>query len=108
MPILAGTDAVGAFPVNSTFTLEFPHGRSLHQELQHLVDAGLSPAEAINAATRVAAKYHRLGDRGRIAKGMRADLVLLRQNPLVNISRTLDIERVWVGGREYSDVTKRV
>jgi imidazolonepropionase-like amidohydrolase len=101
VPILAGTDAVGAFPVNATFKLKFPHGLSLHQELQHLVDAGLSPAEAINSATRVAAKYHRLGDRGRITKGMRADLVLLRENPLMDISRTQDIERVWVGGREY-------
>ncbi|KAF2798435.1 hypothetical protein K505DRAFT_321880 [Melanomma pulvis-pyrius CBS 109.77] len=106
VPILAGTDAIGSFPVNGTFSLAFPHGLSLHQELHNLVDAGLSPAEAINAATSVAAKYHKLGDRGIVKCGMRADLILLRRNPLVDISSTLDIEKVWVSGREYLDVAK--
>jgi len=100
IPILAGTDAVGALPINATTIIQFPHGLTLHRELGYLVEAGLSPAEAINAATSVAAKYHRLTDRGVIAHGLRADLLLLKSNPLLNISNTLDIARVWVAGRE--------
>lgn len=102
VPILAGTDAVGKLSANITF----PFGLSLHNELQNLVDAGMTPAEAINAATRVPAMFHRLKDRGFIAPGMRADLLLLNSNPLVNISNTLDIESVWAGGRRYVDVMK--
>jgi imidazolonepropionase-like amidohydrolase len=80
--ILAGTDAVdqmGPFNV--------PLGMSLHQELQNLVEAGLTPAEALRAATVVPATFHRIPDRGVIAPGMRADLVLLNSNPLANISK---------------------
>ncbi|KAF2469586.1 uncharacterized protein BDR25DRAFT_304336 [Lindgomyces ingoldianus] len=45
------------------------HDRHTQRERQHLVDAGPTPAEAINAAISVAAKYHRLTDRGVIAPG---------------------------------------
>ena len=98
VPLLAGTDAVGTIIPNITL----PYGLTLHQELQQfVVEIGMSPAEAINAATTVPARYHRVRDRGIIAPGMRADLILLRSNPLVNISNTLDIERIWVAGRGF-------
>ncbi|OIW22511.1 hypothetical protein CONLIGDRAFT_675045 [Coniochaeta ligniaria NRRL 30616] len=104
IPVLAGTDAVGTLGPN----LSLPFGVTLHHELQNLVEAGLKPVEALRAATSLSAHHHRLTDRGLIAPGMRADLVLLNSNPLVNISNTLDIARVWVGGVEYLDVVKGV
>jgi imidazolonepropionase-like amidohydrolase len=102
IPILAGTDAVGKLNENVTI----PFGLTLHEELQNLVAAGLSPVEALNAATRVAAKWHGLLDRGVVELGKRADLILLNSNPLLNISNTLDMEKIWVAGREYLDVSK--
>ncbi|KAI1480960.1 hypothetical protein F4774DRAFT_66063 [Daldinia eschscholtzii] len=100
--ILAGTDAVGS-------TLPFvyiPFGDTLHQELVNLVGIGMTPAEALRAATIVPATVHRLNDRGTIRPGLRADLVLLNSDPLVNISNTRDIAKVWVGGMEYANVAK--
>ncbi|KAL7933005.1 hypothetical protein V8C35DRAFT_67334 [Trichoderma chlorosporum] len=100
IPILAGTDAVGTINAN----ISVPFGLSLHFELENLVEAGLSTVEALRAATDLAAQHHRLTDRGTIAPGMRADLILLNSNPLTNISNTRDIAKVWVGGIEYKDV----
>ncbi|KAI1801326.1 hypothetical protein F4811DRAFT_555934 [Daldinia bambusicola] len=102
VPILAGTDAVG-----STLPIVYiPFGDTLHQELVNLVDIGMTPAEALRAATLVPATVHRLNDRGAIRPGLRADLVLLNSDPLVNISNTRDIAKVWVGGIEYPNVAK--
>lgn len=99
IPLLAGTDAVG--PIAPNITL--PFGDTLHGELQHFVeDVGMSPAEAINSATRVAADYHRLHDRGAISVGMRADFILLNSDPLEDIRNTRDIAGVWVEGRKYA------
>ncbi|KAI1085169.1 hypothetical protein F5B20DRAFT_567851 [Whalleya microplaca] len=100
--VLAGTDAVG----NSVPGFYFPFGESLHQELVNLVAAGLTPAEALRAATIVPAMAHRLDDRGVIRPGMRADLILLNSDPLINISNTRDISRVWAGGIEYTNIAK--
>lgn len=98
IPVLVGTDAVG--PIAPNITL--PFGETLHGELKYLVeDVGMTPAEAINAATREAAKWHRLSDRGAIKEGLRADLVLLGSNPLERIENTKDIRGVWVGGRKF-------
>ncbi len=83
--ILAGTDA----PNPGT-----THGASLHHELQLLVEAGLSPMEALRAATALPARRFSLGDRGRIAPGMRADLVLVAGDPTTYILATRDIQHV--------------
>lgn len=87
--ILAGTDAgnPGTAP-----------GASLHGELEYLVEAGLTPLQALGAATSANAKGFRLSDRGRIAPGMRADLVLVRGNPAEDIRATRDIEEIWKAG----------
>jgi imidazolonepropionase-like amidohydrolase len=91
VPILAGTDA----PNPGT-----AHGASMHRELELLVRAGLTPVEALRAATSVPARTFGLADRGRIAKGMRADLVLVNGDPTTDILATRDIARVWKQGRE--------
>ncbi|KAF2726957.1 hypothetical protein EJ04DRAFT_155709 [Polyplosphaeria fusca] len=105
VPILAGTDAVGDLRPVANVSIEF--GKTLHEELGLLVQAGLSEAEALDAATRIAARWHRLDDRGVVEPGKRADLVLLGSNPLENIGNTFDLERVWIGGREYQDVKRK-
>lgn len=94
MPILAGTDAneTPAAPASP------PFGSSLHDELALLVDAGLTPAEALRAATSVAAEHFDLPDRGRIAPGLRADLVLLDADPTADIAATRSILGVWIAG----------
>jgi hypothetical protein len=77
---------------------EFPDG--VHSELAELVAAGLSPAEALVAATSGAARVLGIDhDVGRVAEGQVADLVLLDADPLVDIHNTRRIWRVIQGGR---------
>jgi imidazolonepropionase-like amidohydrolase len=95
MPILAGTDA-NAVPASPSSPL---FGESLHRELQLLVEAGLSAAEALDAATSLPADHFDLADRGRIRPRLRADLVLLESDPLADISATRGIRGVWVAGQ---------
>lgn len=87
--VLAGSDA----PNPGT-----AHGAALHRELEMLVQAGLTPAEALAAATSVPAKAFSLADRGRIAPGLRADLVLVAGDPTTDITATRNIVRIWKGG----------
>lgn len=94
VPVLAGTDAPNPGLV---------HGASLHRELQRLVGAGLTPPEAIAAATSVPAEVFGLADRGVIAVGARADLLLVAGDPKSNIRDTASISRVWLGGHELDD-----
>lgn len=93
VPILAGTDAPN--PGTS-------HGASVHRELELLVSAGLSPVQALAAATSVPARVFRLKDRGRIAPGLRADLVLVKGDPTSDVTASRDILRVWKIGREVA------
>lgn len=74
------------------------HGASLHRELELLVEAGLEPEQALAAATSVPARVFRLADRGRIAPGMRADLILVAGDPLKDIKATRNLVRIWKGG----------
>jgi imidazolonepropionase-like amidohydrolase len=65
-----------------------------------LVESGLSPAEALRAATRAPATYLRATDSlGAVAPGQTADFVLLRANPLANIRHTTRIHAVVRDGR---------
>ncbi len=91
--ILAGTDA----PAPSLV-----HGLSLHHELELLVLSGLTPLEALAAATSEPARAFGFHDRGRIAAGIRADLLLINGDPTVNITATRDIVGVWKLGVRYS------
>ncbi|GAA2851122.1 amidohydrolase family protein [Pseudonocardia halophobica] len=100
VPVLAGTDAFSGPMLPDPVR----HGVSLHRELMLLVEAGLTPAEALRAATALPARYFDLGDRGAIAPGLRADLVLLADDPLADISATRGVQRVWCGGVEVEKV----
>jgi imidazolonepropionase-like amidohydrolase len=62
------------------------------------VKGGLSPSEALAAATSVPARAFRLTDRGRIVTGLRADLLLVRDDPTRDITATRDIVEVWKAG----------
>jgi imidazolonepropionase-like amidohydrolase len=76
----------------------FP-GFSVHEELALLVDAGLTPAQAIEAATRVPTEFLRLGDAGTIQQGKRADFIVLNADPLQDIHNTTKIDAVVLRGR---------
>ncbi|AHY58541.1 amidohydrolase family protein [Stenotrophomonas rhizophila] len=82
-----------------------PHrviGVAEHRELQLLVQAGLSPAQALQVATSQAADLLGLADRGRIAAGKRADLLVLDADPLTDIANTQRIGAVWQAGQEVA------
>jgi imidazolonepropionase-like amidohydrolase len=89
--ILAGTDTPNPYV--------FP-GSSLHDELELLVKAGLTPLQALQAATLRPAEYLGMAGRlGTIAPGKLADLVLLSADPLADIANTRRIEAVVLNGR---------
>jgi imidazolonepropionase-like amidohydrolase len=87
VPILAGTDSIMAL-----------HGAALHRELELLVAAGLTPAQALSAATAVTSDVFGLTDRGRVGTGLRADLLLVEGDPVADIVRTRAIAGVWKRG----------
>lgn len=91
---LAGTDANGANPVLPGF--------GLHDELALLVQSGLTPMEALQCATRNAARYFGSRDFGTIEVGKSADLVLLDEDPLKDIRNTEKIHGVVMRGRYFS------
>jgi imidazolonepropionase-like amidohydrolase len=95
VPILAGTDAGNAGT---------EYGVSLHHELAALVDAGLTPREALAAATAVPAAEFKLGKRGQIANGYKADLVLVDGDPLADITATRHIVEVWKDGESTASM----
>jgi len=75
-------------------------GEDLHQELAMLVEAGLTPLEAIQCATLNPARFlGRQDSLGTIERGKRADLILLEANPLENINNSRTIVAVILGGR---------
>jgi imidazolonepropionase-like amidohydrolase len=89
-----GTDS-GAFPVRIP-------GFAEHRELELLVFAGLTPLQAINLATGKAAALLHLNDRGVLAPGKLADLVVVDGNPAAHIQDIHKIEAVWHRGKLVS------
>jgi len=88
--IAAGSDAGNFFAF---------HGAGIHRELELLVAAGLTPTEAIACATHEAAALAGAdAELGRVAKGYRADLLLVAGDPSLDITRTRAIERVFLRG----------
>ncbi|TMB40909.1 MAG: amidohydrolase family protein [Deltaproteobacteria bacterium] len=90
--IAFGTDS-GANPVRI-------QGWGEHRELELMVKAGLSPMDALVAATRGSATMLGISDRGTLEKGKRADLLVLAGNPLDDIRNTRKLVSVWHDGRE--------
>jgi imidazolonepropionase-like amidohydrolase len=89
VPVLAGTDAGNPGT---------QYGISMHRELKALVEAGLTPVQALAAATSEPARVFKLGRRGRIEKGYKADLLLVDGNPAADILATRRIVEVWKDG----------
>jgi imidazolonepropionase-like amidohydrolase len=91
--LLAGTDDANPYSMP---------GFSLHDELAMLVEAGLTPAEALRAATLNPATFlNRLDSLGTVAPGKLADLVLLDANPLEDIRNTAKVNAVVLRGRLF-------
>lgn len=89
--VLAGSDAIDAYVT---------HGFSLHQELQQLVLAGFTPAQALASAITVPVAFMgKQHEFGRVAENFQADLILLNKNPLLDIGNTQEIDSVIHQGR---------
>ena len=97
VPVLAGTDT----PVPGLVA-----GFALHDELEALVRAGMTNRQALEASTRLPTEWLGVdGDRGVVAVGKRADLLLLDADPLVDVANTRRISAVIMGGRYLSRET---
>lgn len=93
--VALGTDS-GAFPVRT-------QGFTEHLEMELMVKAGLTPAQAITISTRnAAAALHIDQEKGTLKKGKKADLLILSANPFDDIRNTRKIESVWKEGKEVS------
>ncbi|MBN2876200.1 MAG: amidohydrolase family protein, partial [Bacilli bacterium] len=92
-PIAAGTDSG---------TLNVVAGTSLHKELESFVELGMAPWEALASSTSHAAEcFGKANEFGSIQAGFRADLLVLDNNPLKDISHLRDINLVVVQGIPY-------
>ncbi|WP_395373932.1 amidohydrolase family protein [Marinicella sp. W31] len=89
IPILAGTDATN--PGAS-------HGVSMHGELELLVQSGLSPTKALQAAGSLTSKVFSLGSRGQLMQGSKADFILLADDPRKDIRNTRKMSTIWKNG----------
>jgi imidazolonepropionase-like amidohydrolase len=88
IPFVAGTDDIGGF--------------TLHRELEVYVEAGISPAEAVQIATRNGAKYTNLSDLvGSVTVGKVADLILVDGDPTRDISALRNVSLVMTGAATY-------
>jgi imidazolonepropionase-like amidohydrolase len=89
VPLLTGTDSPSPGQT---------YGAAVHGEMELLVATGLTPVQALTAATSAPARAFRLTDRGTIAPGKRADLVLVDGDPTTDITATRRIVAVWKKG----------
>lgn len=77
-------------------------GLALRREMEALVDAGFTPIQSLEAATKDAAQFLRRKDIGTVEPGKKADLILVEANPLSSIRNLSKINKVFQNGREVS------
>lgn len=92
--ILAGTDANPG-----SFAPAVAYGTSLHRELELLVQAGMSPIDALTGATSRVAETFGIENLGTIESGKKAALVLVEGRPDKNITDTTKIKQIWIDGK---------
>jgi len=103
--LLVGTDASDPFVLP---------GFSMHDELEHFVQSGLSPYETLERATRISAEFMGVADQvGTIAPQQRADFLLLHGNPLTDLSHLRQLAGVslrghWLSSNEITDLLKKI
>ncbi|KAL8276667.1 hypothetical protein RQP46_010935 [Phenoliferia psychrophenolica] len=101
VPILCGTDACGILGLGAVY------GVSFHGELRYLVEAGLTPIEALRTGTSIPAVKFGLKDRGFVRAGFNADLVLVNGDPTTAIEDAVKIDSVWRNGEKVDRVQAR-
>jgi len=101
---LAKLSAAGARIVlgGDTGLQDDPFGFAEHRELELMVEAGMTPMQAITAATRNGADYLGLKTAGTLGPGKQADFIVLDGNPLEDITNTRRITRIFLKGREVN------
>jgi imidazolonepropionase-like amidohydrolase len=92
---------------SDTGTQDNPFGATDHRELEMLVEAGMTPMQAIVAATSIPAAYLGLRGEGRLARDHAANFVVLDANPLEDITNTRRIAAVYVNGRDVDRARMR-
>ena len=103
---VAAVMAAGGRVVAGSGSPALPYGAGLHLELEHFVDAGLTPFQALQTATVHAAEALGIGDEvGSIERGKLADLVIVAGDPLRDIRSARDVRGVLRGGRYYDVAT---
>jgi imidazolonepropionase-like amidohydrolase len=98
IPIAMGSDS-GSIPDRN---LGRWIGYNEHAELEMMVQAGMSPMQALVSATSTAARVMKIDGAGSLQTGKWADLVVLNANPLMDIKNTRQIDSVYIGGRKVN------
>ncbi|MBE1301946.1 MAG: amidohydrolase family protein [Alteromonadaceae bacterium] len=92
--VLAGTDAPNAGTT---------HGISLHDELAILVEAGMTPTDAIHSATGAVSDMFKLPHVGKLLPGFHADMIMLNEDPRIDIKHTQTIVKILLSGIEINE-----
>lgn len=103
VPILVATDSSDSF-----FVPKLKHGESIHQEMELLVEAGLTPIEVLQGATNQISEAFEIDDAGTITPGMKATMVLVKGRPDKKITDSSQIVQIWVDGKTILENTVRV
>lgn len=101
------TGAVIGFGADSGAVPDYFHAYNAHRELQLMVEAGMTPAQVLTAATVTSAEFLRLQDHGTLDPGKSADFLVLNGDPLNDIANTRKIAKVYLRGQELDRAAMR-
>ncbi len=101
------TGAVIGFGADSGAVPDYFHAYNTHRELQLMVEAGMTPAQVLTAATVTSAEFLRLQDHGTLDPGKSADFLVLNGDPLNDIANTRKIAKVYLRGQELDRAAMR-